>query len=111
VNAPDNGADVDRADGGEPGHESPDGTQLRQLVEEQAALRRIATLVAGGARPEDVFTAVADELGHLIGAEATFVSRVDQAAGEPGEYLTVVGSFGRVSDKVPVGFRLRLLPG
>jgi signal transduction histidine kinase len=111
VNGPDTGADVDRADGGEQGHEPVDGARLRQLVAEQAALRRIATLVAGGAQPEDVFTAVADELGHLIGAEATFVSRVDHVAGEPGEYLTVVGSYGRVSDKVPVGFRLRLLPG
>jgi hypothetical protein len=36
----------------------------------------VATLVAGGALPADVFTAVADELGHLIGAEATFVSRL-----------------------------------
>jgi hypothetical protein len=36
----------------------------------------VATLVAGGTRPPEVFTAVADELGHLIGAEATFVSRV-----------------------------------
>ena len=47
------------------------------LAEEQAALRRVATLVASGARPDEVFSAVADELGGLIGAEATFVSRVD----------------------------------
>ncbi len=74
----------------------------------------MATLVAGGARPAEVFTAVADELGRLIGAEATFVSRVDHPSGEPGElegYLTVVGSYGRVSDQVPVGFRLKLVPG
>jgi signal transduction histidine kinase len=86
---------------------------LRQLADEQAALRRVATLVAGGARPAEVFTAVADELGHLIGAEATFVSRVDQQgedSGEQTDYLTVVGSYGRLSDRVPVGFRLKLLP-
>jgi GAF domain-containing protein len=88
--------------------------RLRQLADEQAALRRVATLVAGGARPAEVFNAVADELGHLIGAEATFVSRVDYLSGERGEpegSITVVGSYGRVSDQVPVGFRLKLLPG
>jgi signal transduction histidine kinase len=58
-----------------------------------------------------VFTAVADELSHLIGAEATFVSRVDDPSGELDGHLTVVGSYGRISDQAPVGFRLKLLPG
>ena len=77
-------------------------------------MRRVATLVAGGARPAEVFSAVADELGRLIGAEATFVSRFDQLSGEHGEiggYATVVGSYGRVSDQAPVGFRRKLEPG
>lgn len=84
---------------------------MRQLAEEQAALRRVATLVAGGARPDEVFTAVADELAHLVGAEATFVSRVDHrrvVGSEPEAYVTIVGSFGRVSDAVPVGFQAGL---
>ena len=85
--------------------------QLHELADTQASLRRVATLVASGAQPEEVFTAVADELGHLIGAEATFVSRVDHPSGEDEAYITVVGSYGRVSDKVPVGFRLKLVPG
>jgi signal transduction histidine kinase len=73
-----------------------------------------------------VFTAVADELGQLIGAEATFVSRVDPPGPSPGGpgapetsgdrpepegYTTVAGSYGRVADEVPVGFRTRLQPG
>jgi signal transduction histidine kinase len=37
-----------------------------RLAEEQAALGRVATLVAGGAPPDDVFAAVADEVGRLI---------------------------------------------
>jgi signal transduction histidine kinase len=114
MNAPDTGADVGQAADTGPGHDRPGQVRLRQLAEEQAALRRVATLVAGGARPAEVFTAVADELGHLIGAEATFVSRVDHPSGEHGElegYLTVVGSYGRVSDQVPVGFQLKLVPG
>jgi signal transduction histidine kinase len=114
MNAPDPGADAGRAADAGTGHDPFDLTRLRQLAEEQAALRRVATLVAGGAQPAEVFSAVADELGRLIGAEATFVSRVDHPPGERGEiegYLTVVGSYGRVSGQVPVGFRLKLLPG
>jgi signal transduction histidine kinase len=114
------------AGSGGPGPDRPDEDRPRQLADEQAALRRVATLVASGARPAEVFTAVADELGRLIGAEATFVSRVDlpgagspavPAPGASGErvepegYITVVGSYGRIKDEVPVGFRVKLTPG
>jgi hypothetical protein len=114
MNAPNTGADVPLPAAARAGHDPPGQTRFRQLAEEQAALRRVATLVAGGAQPTEVFTAVADELGRLIGAEATFVSSVDHLLEEDGElegYITVVGSYGRVSDQVPVGFRLKLLPG
>ncbi len=114
MNASDAGADMGRAAGAGAGRDPPDQARLRQLADEQAALRRVATMVAGGARPAEVLTAVADELGRLIGAEATFVSRVDLTPGEHGElegHLTVVGSYGRVSDLVPVGFRIKLQPG
>jgi signal transduction histidine kinase len=114
MNAPDTGAGAGHATEGRAGRAPPGQARLRQLAEEQAALRRVATLVAGGARPGEVFTAVADELGHLIGAEAAFVSRVDHPSGERGElegYLTVVGSYGRVRDQVPIGFRIKLQPG
>ena len=55
----------------------------------------MATLVTSRwrGRPRCV-TAVADELGRLIGAEASFVSRLDNPAGEGREqegYVTVVG--------------------
>jgi signal transduction histidine kinase len=106
MNAPEAGADVESPADAEPVHDAPDETRMRELVDEQAALRRVATLVAGGARQDEVFTAVADELTHLIGAEATFVSRVDHSSGD----LVVVGSYGRVSDQVPIGFRLKVLP-
>jgi signal transduction histidine kinase len=112
------------ADAG-PGRDQPDEDRRRRLADEQAALRRVATLVASGARPTEVFTAVADELGRLIGAEATFVSRVDLSGAdspgvpvpgasgeraEPEGYITVVGSYGRIRDEVPVGFRVKLTP-
>jgi transcriptional regulator with GAF, ATPase, and Fis domain len=38
---------------------------LHMLFEEQAALRRVATLVAHGEPPETVFAAVAREVGEL----------------------------------------------
>ena len=114
MNAPDPGAYAGHAADTAGARDPPGQVRLHQLAEEQAALRRVATLVAGGARPAEVFSAVADELGHLIGAEATFVSRVDHLSGERGElegHITVVGSYGRVSDQVPIGFGIKLQPG
>jgi signal transduction histidine kinase len=114
MNAPDPGADAGHAADTAASRDPPGQARLAQLAEEQAALRRVATLVAGGARPAEVFSAVADELGRLIGAEATFVTRVAHTRGERGElegHITVVGSYGRVSDQVPIGFRIKLQPG
>jgi len=114
MNAPDSGADTGQAADAGAGRGPRGQARLRQLANEQAALRRVATLVARGARPGEVFTAVADELARLIGAEASFVSSVDHQPGEGGELegaITVVGSYGRVGDEVPVGFRIRLQPG
>ena len=93
------------------GRDPQDPARLRRLAEEQAALGRVATLVAEGAPPDQVFTAVADELAHLVGADATFVSRVDLRPGPRGEseaYVTVVGSFGRVGHAIEVGFQGKL---
>src|SRR5262249_19299547 len=48
--------------------------RVERLAEEQAALRRVATLVAHGARPGEVFSAVSDEVARLIGCEAAIIS-------------------------------------
>ena len=50
---------------------------LVRLAEEQAALRRVATLVAQGAPPEDVFTAVIDEVGRLFPVDYAGMARYD----------------------------------
>ena len=42
--------------------------QLRQVADEQAALRRVATLVARGVSPDVVFGAVAQEVAHVLPA-------------------------------------------
>src|SRR4051812_13861184 len=44
--------------------------QLAQIAEEQAALRRVATLVARGTPPHEVFEAVSVEVAQLVGADA-----------------------------------------
>ena len=125
MKAPGTGAGAGRPPGARVGRAPPGRTRLRQLADEQAALRRVATLVAGGARPAEVFRAVADELAQLIGAEAAFVSGVELSSGhrqgpaggmaagpgEPEGTLVVEASCGCARDEVPVGFRARLRPG
>ncbi|MDN3351543.1 CHASE3 domain-containing protein [Actinomadura sp. DC4] len=63
-----------------------DRQQLRRVVEEQGALRRIATLIARGVSPAEIFTAVASELGRIQGMEYAVVNRF-----EPGLVATAVG--------------------
>jgi signal transduction histidine kinase len=43
--------------------------QVRELAQRQAALRRVATLVARGVSPSAVFTAVADEVANALRVE------------------------------------------
>src|SRR5262249_37471971 len=49
--------------------------ELQGFAEEQAALRRVAMLIAQGVPPEEVFAAVAAEAGRVLGADFTFLSR------------------------------------
>ena len=60
---------------------SLDNAQLyakyRRIAGEQAALRRVATLVARAAPPEDVLAAVTEEAGRLLDAAATVLARYD----------------------------------
>jgi signal transduction histidine kinase len=52
--------------------------ELRGYAEEQSALRQMATLVARGAPPEDVFAAVAAEEGRLLGTGLTLITRYNR---------------------------------
>jgi GAF domain-containing protein len=62
--------------------------RARGLAEEQAALRRVATLVARGIGPDELFVAVSDEVVGPVDAEITTIGRFDR--NEPHD-LTVVG--------------------
>ncbi len=53
--------------------------QLAQLADEQAALRRVATLVAEGAAPHRVFDAVRDEVARMFDAPLSWLMRYDDA--------------------------------
>ena len=51
--------------------------EVSRLANEQAALRRVATLVAQGARPAEVFAAVSEEVGRLFGSDTASVVRFE----------------------------------
>jgi signal transduction histidine kinase len=70
--------------------------ELGRLVEEQAALRRVATLVAYGEPPAAVFAAVAREVGQVLGADLTRLLRY-----EPDEATTVISVWGGPEDLLP----------
>jgi PAS domain S-box-containing protein len=79
--------------------------ELRALVAEQAALRRVATLVAREDDPQHVFSAVTEEVSRLLGANSANMVRYH----EDGEWATVVGGWSapgvpavEVGDRVPL---------
>ena len=77
--------------------------ELRGFAEEQAALRRVATLVARGTPPEEVFAAVTAEAGRVLGVGFTTMSRY-----HPDGAVTVVGAWSGTGIPVifPAGTRL-----
>ncbi len=77
--------------------------ELREFADEQAALRRVATLVARPAPPEEVFTAVTKEAGRVVGAHRTAMTRY-----EPDGAATVVASWSSTGRAFPVGSRWSL---
>jgi signal transduction histidine kinase len=76
---------------------------LERLAEEQAALRRVATLVAGQAAAHDIFVAVAREVGMLVRADAGAVGRY-----EPDGSMTVVAGWSEQDTSSSVGTRTEL---
>jgi signal transduction histidine kinase len=87
--------------------------QLAQVAEEQAglrrveaALRRIATLVARAAPPRDVFAAVTEEVGTLLPIERASMGRF-----EPDGTVTLLAGWSRTGEPLPPGDRWPLSPG
>ncbi len=67
-----------------------------RIAEEQAALRRVAVLVARGAAPDEVFTAVTAEAGRLLGADQAAVGRYD-----PDNAVTIVARWSAAGEERP----------
>jgi signal transduction histidine kinase len=72
-------------------------TELREFAQEQAALRRVATLVARAAPPQEVFAEVVAEAGRLLDADATGMGRYD-----PDGTATLLAAWSSTGAAVPV---------
>ena len=77
---------------------------LAQLADEQAALRRVATLVAQGAAPAEVFAAVSAEVDRVFHLDPATFDVAGVVRFEPGPELVVVGVSKSV-EAVPLGSR------
>jgi signal transduction histidine kinase len=77
--------------------------ELSRLVEEQAALRRVATLVAEGAAPTAVFDAVITEAGQLLGAAQIGLARYENE-----HEISVLAIRGQSPETLRAGMRLPL---
>jgi signal transduction histidine kinase len=100
VNAADTGAGAGHAVDGRAGRDLPDQARLRELAEEQAALRRVATLVARGEPRAVVFTAVLEEVGRLLPVDLANMCRYETDRTE-----TFVATWGTAGERFPVGSR------
>jgi signal transduction histidine kinase len=78
----------------------------RRLAAEQAALRRVATLVAGNAAPEQVFQTVTEEVCRLLGLRTAVLHRFEDA-----RTSTIVGKFGEPTGRFELGNVVELETG
>jgi PAS domain S-box-containing protein len=80
--------------------------ELRRLAAEQAALRRVATLVAADAPPEQVFQKVTEEVCEVLELHSVLMLRYEEEG-----TATIVGKFGEPHDDFLLGSLLRLTEG
>jgi len=74
--------------------------RTRGLADEQAALRRVATLVARGAPSKELFAAVAEEVGQLLPVTSAAMGQY-----EPDGLFTTVAAWSAGAVAFPVGDR------
>jgi signal transduction histidine kinase len=80
---------------------------LARLAEEQAALRRVATLVARGLPQQELFATVTEEVGKLLRVEYAGLARYES----DGRTMTIVAVWGRIGDPLPPGGRRQMIGG
>jgi signal transduction histidine kinase len=74
--------------------------EVQRLADEQAALRRVAVLVAQQPSPSEVFEAVAEEVGLLLPAANVSMGRY-----EPDDSIASMASWSSVGPVFPAGVR------
>ena len=78
----------------------PSRAEGSKMAEEQAALRRVATLVARGVSQDELFAAVNEEVGWLVGADPTSLMRF-----EADDTVTLVAAWSAADAGFPIGAR------
>ena len=78
----------------------PSRAEGSKMAEEQAALRRVATLVARGVSQDELFAAVNEEIGWLVGADPTSLMRF-----EADDTVTLVAAWSAADADFPIGAR------
>ena len=78
----------------------PSRAEGSKTAEEQAALRRVATLVARGVSQDELFAAVNEEVGWLVGADPTSLMRF-----EADDTVTLVAAWSAADADFPIGAR------
>src|SRR5258707_344470 len=90
--------------GGRPARAGPEGPRgAGSGGAARGAPRRVATMVARAAPPEEIFAAVSAEAGRVLGADFTFLSRYDAD-----NAATIVASWSGASAAFPAGTRVNL---
>ena len=80
-----------------------DITESRRSAEEQAALRRVATLVARAVAPDLVFAAVAEEAGRLMSTDIALIARYGE-----GPSATGIVGWRKDGEPIPLGSDIKL---
>jgi signal transduction histidine kinase/ketosteroid isomerase-like protein len=78
----------------------PSRAEGSKMAEEHAALRRVATLVARGVSQDELFAAVNEEVGWLVGADPTALMRF-----EADDTVTLVAAWSAAGAGFPIGAR------
>jgi signal transduction histidine kinase/ketosteroid isomerase-like protein len=78
----------------------PSRAEGSKMAEDQAALRRVATLVARGVSQDELFAAVNQEVGWLVGADPTSLMRF-----EADDTVTLVAAWSAADAAFPIGAR------
>jgi len=79
-------------------------SHLRELADEQAALRRVATLVARESSPQQLFAAVAEQVARIIDVPLVRLVRYES----DGSAAKLIGGWGESRDPLALGTRWQL---